>query len=296
MFRVGCADHIDPALLRRWPLPVPENGTKEARGTILVVAGSPQMPGAAILAATSALRAGAGKLKIATCASVAAHVGVAVPESFVAALEEAPSGAIALANAPKIVGDANAADALVLGPGLVDESVTAPLSCRILAELETAVVLDATSLTACAADPHTVRRLGGRVILTPHAGEMAGILGIERSAVEKQPDRAARDAARNLDAIVVMKGSTTYIAEPGGALYCNTGGDVGLATSGSGDTLAGIIGGILARGVTPLGAALWGVYLHARAGSVLADRIGLGFLAREIPAEIPALMREVARA
>jgi ADP-dependent NAD(P)H-hydrate dehydratase len=80
------AEQIEAALLRRWPLPVPHDGTKEARGAILLVAGAPQMPGAAILAATSALRAGAGKLKIGTCASVAGHVGAAVPESFVVAL------------------------------------------------------------------------------------------------------------------------------------------------------------------------------------------------------------------
>jgi NAD(P)H-hydrate repair Nnr-like enzyme with NAD(P)H-hydrate dehydratase domain len=90
-----------------------------------------------------------------------------------------------------------------------------------------------------------------------------------------------------------MKGATSYVADPSGALYRNDHGDVGLATSGSGDVLAGVIGGLLARGAEPLHAAAWGVALHARAGAALSARIGLGFLARELPAEVPPLMREL---
>ena len=113
---------IGAALLRAWPLPVPASGDKNARGSVFVVAGAPQMPGAAMLCATAALRAGAGKLQIGTCASVAAHVGSAVLEALVVALDETPSGAIALSSAKTIAERANKADALVIGPGLVDES------------------------------------------------------------------------------------------------------------------------------------------------------------------------------
>ncbi len=287
------AERIERALLRRWPLPVPQAGTKEERGEVFVVAGAAQTPGAAILAATSALRAGAGKLKVATAASVAAYVGAAVPESLVVALDDLPSGGFGLENARTIVEHANGADALVFGPGLVDEAASASLACAVLAKLETPVVLDAAALGGCAQDPDVLHRLDGRAVLTPHAGEMARMMGSERDAVEEDPARYARDAARRLRAVVVMKGATTYIAQPDGALFCNTEGDVGLATSGSGDTLAGIIGGLLARGLPPIGAAVWGVYLHAQAGSLLSQRIGLGFLAREIPGEIPGLMRWV---
>jgi hydroxyethylthiazole kinase-like uncharacterized protein yjeF len=287
------AERIDRALLRRWPLPVPEAGSKEERGEVFVVAGAAQTPGAAILAATSALRAAAGKLKVGTAASVAAHVAAAVPESLVVSLDDLPSGGFTLGNARAIVEHANGADALVLGPGLIDEAASGSLACAVLAELETPVLLDAAALTGCAADPNVLHRLDGRAVLTPHAGEMARMMGSERGAVEEDPARFARDAARRLRAVVVMKGATTYIAQPDGALFCNTEGDVGLATSGSGDTLAGIIGGLLARGLQPTAAAVWGVYLHAQAGRALSQRIGLGFLAREIPAEIPGLMRWV---
>ncbi|MEA2720477.1 MAG: ADP-dependent NAD(P)H-hydrate dehydratase, partial [Candidatus Eremiobacteraeota bacterium] len=132
---------IGEALLRAWPLPVPPGGDKNARGSIFVVAGAPQMPGAAILCATAALRAGAGKLQIGTCASVAAHVGSDVLESLVVALEETPSGAIALASAQTIAERANRADALVFGPGLVDEKASGALIAAVVEKLDVPAVI-----------------------------------------------------------------------------------------------------------------------------------------------------------
>ena len=284
---------IDAALLRTWPLPVPEGGDKNARGSIFVVAGAPQMPGAAVLCATAALRAGAGKLQIGTCASVAAHVATAVPESLVVALEETASGALARACAATIVERANKADALVIGPGLVDERASALLIAAVARELDVPAVIDAAALACFSDSADAIARLRGRAVLTPHAGEMASMLSCERDAVEADPATFAIDAARRFDAVVALKGQTTYIAQPGGALYRNEHGNVGLATSGSGDVLAGVIGGLLARGAEPLAAAAWGVYLHARAGDALAKRIGFGFLARELSAEIPPIMAKL---
>ncbi len=285
---------IDAALLRGWPLPVPAGGDKNARGSIFVVAGAPQMPGAAVLCATATLRAGAGKLQIGTCASVAAHVGTAVLESLVVALDETPSGAIAMTNVDTIVERANKADTLVIGPGMVDESATADLIAAVAQALDVPAVIDAAALACMRERADALAWLHGRVVLTPHAGEMASMLACERDAVEADPGSHAVEAARRFDAVVALKGETTYIAEPNGALYRNEHGNVGLATSGSGDVLAGIIGGLLARGAAPLVAAAWGVYLHARAGDVLAKRIGFGFLARELSAEVPRLMAELA--
>jgi ADP-dependent NAD(P)H-hydrate dehydratase len=284
---------IDAALLRTWPLPVPEGGDKNARGSVFVVAGAPQMPGAAVLCATATLRAGAGKLQIGTCSSVAAHVGTAVPEALVVALEETPSGAVALSNAQTIVDRANKADALVIGPGMVDESASAALIAAVARDLDVPAVVDAAALACFCDRADAIARLGGRAVLTPHAGEMASMLACERDAVEADPASYAIDAARRFDAVVALKGETTYIAEPNGALYRNEHGNVGLATSGSGDVLAGIVGGLLARGAPPLVAAAWGVYLHARAGDALVKRIGFGFLARELSGEIPRLMGEL---
>lgn len=284
---------IDDALLRSWPLPQPGDGGKDERGRIFVVAGAPQMPGAAILCATAALRAGAGKLQIGTCASVAAHVGSAVPESLVVALDELHSGGVARSSAPAVVEHANKAHALLIGPGMVDEPATSRLIEAVAAKLDVPAVIDAAALACFADRADTIAHLGGRAILTPHLGEMATMLECEREDVESDPERFAREAARKFGAVVALKGATSYIADPGGALYRNDHGDVGLATSGSGDVLAGVIGGLLARGTEPLRAAVWGVALHARAGSALSRRIGMGFLARELPAEIPSVMREL---
>jgi ADP-dependent NAD(P)H-hydrate dehydratase len=284
---------VERALLRAWPLPAPGGGDKNARGSVFVVAGAPQMPGAAVLCATATLRAGAGKLQIGTCASVAAHVASAVLEALVVALDEAPSGAIATSSAASIAERANKADALVIGPGLVDESASAALIAAVASALDVAAVIDAVALPCLADRTDAVAHLGGRAVLTPHCGEMASMLKRSRDEIEADPAHFALEAARRFNAVVALKGETTYIADPHGALLRNDYGNAGLATSGSGDVLAGIIGGLLARGTEPLHAAAWGVYLHAKAGDVLAERIGFGFLARELLAEIPPLMREL---
>jgi hydroxyethylthiazole kinase-like uncharacterized protein yjeF len=131
-------------------------------------------------------------------------------------------------------------------------------------------------------------------VLTPHAGEMAGMLDADKEDVLRDAQQTAQRAARRLRAIVALKGAETFISAPDGETYCNRTGNVGLATSGSGDTLSGIISGLLARGASPLQSAVWGVYVHGRAGDQLARRVGpLGFLARELLAEVPHLMSEL---
>ena len=282
------AEIIDDALLRSRPLPIPEGGSKDERGAVLIVAGSPGMPGAAILAGEAALRAGAGKLQIGTCASVAAHVGAAVLEALVIALPETSTGAIATDGASAIREHAKRARALVLGPGTQDQAATAALARTVISGLTTPVVIDAAALEC--AEPAAFADTA-QAVLTPHAGEMASLLRLPRETIEADPQRYACETAAHLGVVVALKGEDTFIAAPDGACFLNTAGDIGLATSGSGDVLAGIIGGLLARGCTPLDAAIWGVALHARAGAVLGKRIGMGFLAREIATEVPARMR-----
>ena len=132
-------------------------------------------------------------------------------------------------------------------------------------------------------------------MITPHTGEMATLLGIPRRAVMADLLGSAREAACRLQAVVALKGATTYIVSPQGEGWFFDEGNVGLATSGSGDTLAGIIVGLLARGATPLKAAMWGVYLHGEAGNRLSHIHGhVGFLARELLDAIPRIMADLA--
>jgi ADP-dependent NAD(P)H-hydrate dehydratase len=288
---------ISPALLRGWPLPQPdEEGDKEERGRVLVVGGACEMPGAVILAATAALRAGAGKLQIATSRSIAQAVAVAIPEARVFALPETKAGAVAASAATEIIKRALDVNAVLIGPGMIDENAIKRLMQKVLPQIGKAtVVLDAGALGCFKDSPQCLHNLGCKAVLTPHAGEMANMLGVGKASITREPLVTARKAARDLRAVVALKGAETFIAAHGNSkTYCNRTGNVGLATSGSGDTLSGIITGLAARGAAPLQAAVWGVYLHARAGDVLAKRLGrLGFLARELLAEVPALMSEL---
>jgi ADP-dependent NAD(P)H-hydrate dehydratase len=288
---------ITPKLLGEWPVPQPEDDDdKEARGRVLVIGGSTEIAGAVVLAATAALRAGAGKMQIATCRSVAPHVSMAVPEARVIALPETRAGGIAAGGFKLIEEELAGAQSILVGPGMIDEAATARLMKNILPLIERAtLVLDAGALSFLTHQPKSLTRLHGRAVLTPHAGEMASLLGIEKAAIEADPLETVQHAVAKLGAVVALKGRETLIAAPASRnVYCNRAGNVGLATSGSGDTLSGVIAGLAARGSTPFQAAVWGVYLHARAGDELARRMGsLGFLARELLAEIPMLMAKL---
>ena len=272
--------------LRARGLPMPDdNADKEGRGTVLVVAGSREVPGAALLAATAALRAGAGRLTLAAPASVALALGLAVPEARVIALPETAGGGLAGDGLRLLAPLAGRIDAVVVGPGLMDEAATTVFVRELLALFPVPVVLDALALSAAPA----VRRPG--VVVTPHAGEMAHVTGASKDDVQARPQQHARAASQRWSAGVVHKGATSWIAFPDEPDWRHDGGDVGLATSGSGDTLAGVLGGLLARGVPPFDAALWAVRLHALAGERQAARHGrLGYLARELGDEVPAAM------
>jgi hydroxyethylthiazole kinase-like uncharacterized protein yjeF len=289
---------ITPALLRSWPLPKldGEHGKKE-RGLVLVVGGSKQIPGAAILAAVGALRAGAGTVQIATSRSVAPAVAVRVPEARVIGLRETRNGEIAAQGCSELDVHIGKCDAVLVGPGMHDSRAGASLVASCLrGETKAALVVDAAALTAFSRSTRSRRPHAGGVIMTPHAGEMARLWNVSSEEVTADPHAIARAAAVELNAVVALKGAETYIAAPDGRTFRNTSGNLGLGTSGSGDALAGVIAGLCARGADPLQAAVWGVSLHAQAGEVLARALGpLGFLARELLIEIPPLLAKLAR-
>jgi ADP-dependent NAD(P)H-hydrate dehydratase len=138
------------------------------------------------------------------------------------------------------------------------------------------------------------RRFDQPVLLTPHAGEMAHLRGDTKDAVAGGPGQAVLAAVSDWNATVALKGSTTFIASPGGGRWRHEAGHPGLATSGSGDVQAGVIAGLAAQQVPLEQACAWGVVLHAMAGAALGRRIGpIGFLARELPGEIPPLLRQL---
>lgn len=301
---------ITARLLRAWPLPMPSpEADKDARGYVLIIAGSTEMPGAVLLAATAALRAGAGKLVIATAASVAPQIGVAVPEARVIGLAETADGGLLVEEsadtgaAASVVEVARQASAVLIGPGMQDDGAC----CRLVRTLlhhcaDKPLILDAAAMSIAGRDadcgPGVAPggfRFDHPVLLTPHAGELAKLTGADKADIQAQPEAAARLAAQRWQATMVLKGALTVIADASPQQWRHEGGNTGLAISGSGDVLAGIITGLAARGAALEQAASWGVALHAMAGEQLALKHGpLGYLAREISAEVPALLRALA--
>jgi hydroxyethylthiazole kinase-like uncharacterized protein yjeF len=289
---------LDITLLRSWPLPMPSvEGDKEERGHVLILGGSREMPGAIILAAVAALRAGAGKLTVATGNSVAQLVALAIPESRVLGLAENEAGGFTVEAVAALDPLADRINAVLIGPGMQDEEATARLVHALLPRLQgtdTSVMLDANAMGAILYPPDGVNppfRFDVPVLVTPHAGEMAHLTGIAKEDIAAGDDRLALDVAQRWNAVVALKGARTVIATPNGERWQHEGGNVGLATSGSGDVLAGIIAGLAARGADLAQAAAWGVVLHAQAGERLAARLGkLGYLARELADEVPALL------
>jgi ADP-dependent NAD(P)H-hydrate dehydratase len=286
---------INAGALRDWPLPMPGAAAdKEVRGHVLIIAGSREMPGAVLLAATASLRAGAGKLTIVTAASVAPQVGVALPEARVIGLAESPDGGLLADGVPALRKACERASAVLIGPGMQDDTVSAELARSLLPHcVHAPLILDAAAMQLLCEHPDT--RFDSPVLLTPHAGELAGLTGEDKHDILARPEASARRAAQRWQAVVALKGAITAIAEPSGRLWRHEGGNTGLAISGSGDVLAGLIAGLAARGAAMEQAAAWGVALHAMAGEQLALQHGpLGYLAREISAEVPALLRALA--
>jgi hydroxyethylthiazole kinase-like uncharacterized protein yjeF len=278
---------LDRAALRAHPLPPVIDGDKETKGRILVVAGSRQVPGAALLTATAAMRAGAGKLSIACVDSIAVQIGIAMPEAMVVALDEGADGGFAHSAAAALREQAQTVDAVVAGPGMAQGE-----SCKNIAD---ALLGSDARLALDAALLHSLEPLKGErstaPALLPHAGELAALLDCDEEKVEGDPIGCGRRAAELYRSIVLVKGITSHVVTPADDVWTYDGGTPGLGVSGSGDVLAGIVGGLLARGAEPLTALLWAVWLHGEAGAALAKKMGpMGFLAREIAGEVPALL------
>ncbi|WP_439532233.1 NAD(P)H-hydrate dehydratase [Polymorphobacter sp.] len=293
------AVRINKRLLRTMALPAHDGDVdKDARGRVLVVGGCVAMPGALLLSGVGALRAGAGKLQMMTCTSVAPLLALAIPEALVAGVDEL-DGAISATAAGALLPRVTHSDAVLLGPGMASGPGTEGLTAAVLGldPGAPALVLDAAALSALPSLKALMLARHGRTVLTPHGGEMATLMDIGRDEVLVEPEAVAQRAAARFGAIVALKGPNTIVATPDGQLFRFAGGGVGLATSGSGDTLAGIVCGLLARGASPLAATIWAVYVHGKAGKRLGRRIGrVGFLARELLAEVPRVIARVEEA
>lgn len=282
---------VDRTLLK--DLPLPEHGreaSKAERGKLLLVAGSLGLPGAAVLSARAALRVGCGTVRVAAPRSVAVAIGAAVPELMVLPLPETDAGTAAEAALSILDGQHEACDAVAIGPGLGSDEETDRLAARFVAACPLPTLVDASALLAWGRAGRP--RVDGPRILTPHAREMSGLTGLETEEIDSDREGVATRFADEWDSVLVLKGARTLIA--GGGLYVNTAGTPGLGTAGSGDVLAGVIGGLLARGAGPSAAAVWGVHLHALAGEIAAGCRGDdGMMASDVVESLPDALRSL---
>ena len=276
--------------LQEFPLPPYGDADKTEHGYLVVIAGSRYTPGSAALTTAAAQRTGVGQVTVITVESSASTLSVRTPEAKIVPVEEASDGGFSPAVLGCISEHAKTCGGVVGGPGVVENEVSARIAKSLLG-LPMPVILDAALLYSLRKFETECRARDVPPILLPHKVEMAALLGCSEEEAEQDRLGCARRAADSFNALVLAKGAVSHVAAPDGRSWTYRGGAPGLGVSGSGDTLAGIIGALLARGAEPLAAMLWGVLLHGEAGEMLSAKVGpIGFLAREIPDEIPALL------
>jgi NAD(P)H-hydrate epimerase len=267
--------------------------TKFDGGSVLVCGGSLGLTGAPSMAAEGAARAGAGYVTVLVPASLNLVFELRDAEVMSVPLADA-DGAFAPEALAAALARCERADALVLGPGIGRAEGAASFARELAARAPLPLLLDADGLNAHAGE--ALARLAGRsapTVLTPHDGELARLLEVTSDDVRARRLASAREAARRAGAIVVLKGDDTLVVEPDGRVGVSRGGAPALATAGTGDVLAGVIGALLARGVEPFHAVCAGVELQRRAGRLVGERVGVeGAMARDVIAALPSARRE----
>ena len=271
----------------------PPDGHKGTFGKALILGGSVGMSGAVALAANACMRCGIGLTYAGVPASLADVVDAEATEPVILPLPEVGKRRVlALRGLGKIVEVFDSVDAVAIGPGLSRHHETQELTRRLIARRTKPTTLDADGLNAFEKDSSVLESQSDiPLIITPHVGEMARLLGRSNESVAAERESAAREAAARFHCIAVMKGAPTFIGEPGGQVYLNPTGNSGMASGGVGDVLTGIIVSFLAQKCEPLTAALMGVYIHGLAGDFAAADFGeRAMVASDMVAALPDVL------
>lgn len=265
---------------------------KNRVGQILVIAGSRGFGGAARLTATATLKAGAGLVVLAAPQSLVAALEAATAEVMKLALPEI-NGALAEAACEELTDRLAWAEVVAIGPGLGTAAGASAVVRHVLSDFGGTIVLDADGLNVLAGQLDLVRNAKGRVILTPHPGELSRIVGAGKSELENSPITVAKQVSADLGHVLVLKDAPTVVALPTGEVMINSTGNAGMATAGSGDVLTGIIAGLAGQGLEPGMAAGLGVYLHGLAGDLAARDLGVwSLMAGDLIAYLPKAFHE----
>ncbi len=251
------------------------NSHKGTYGRVLVVGGSQGLSGAAAMASEAALKAGAGLVTLAVPATLHNLMEVKLTEVMTTPLPETREVSISIEALPLVQKLLEKVDVLALGPGMSVHESTVAFIRQLLPGLQKPTVIDADGLNALSGTEDILAGCQAPIVLTPHPGEMARLMGIKTEEVQNNRVEIASEAAGKWNATVVLKGARTVIAGPDGSLYINPTGNPGMASGGTGDVLTGIIAGLLGQGLTPLQAAVAGVYFHGLAGDLAANEKGM---------------------
>ncbi|MFQ5877056.1 MAG: NAD(P)H-hydrate dehydratase [Acidobacteriota bacterium] len=264
---------------------------KGTYGHVLVVAGSRGTGGAARMVALGALRAGCGLVTAAVPAGLQSAFVARAMEAMTEALDETPEGTLARKGLPRLLDLLEGKQVLALGPGLTTHPETEKLVRDLVLQATVPVVLDADGVNAFAGRADLLSGRDRALVLTPHPGEMARLVGLGTAEIQARRVDLARDFAREHVCHLVLKGHRSLLATPSGEVFVNSTGNPGMATGGSGDVLTGILAGLLAQHLETEAGVKLGVYLHGLAGDLAAARVGeMPLLARDILSRLPRAM------
>jgi len=261
-------------------------------GHVLVLAGSTGYTGAAYLASEASLRAGSGLVTLAIARSLYPILAVKLTEAMVRPYPETKDGSLAFCAGKALLSFAKKCNSACIGPGLSQNKETARLVRDIVVKLEGAITLDADGINAFCGYAGHLKKAEGKLILTPHPGEMAKLTGKTREEVQGNRKDIALKCASEYNIVSVLKGHNTLVASPDGRLYVNETGNPGMASGGVGDVLTGVIAGLAAQGADPFDAAALGVYFHGLAGDLAAKEKGLlGLIATDLLNKLPEVLK-----
>jgi NAD(P)H-hydrate epimerase len=261
-------EHIKKIPARR------EDSHKGDYGRVFVVAGSPGMTGAAFLCCEGALRSGSGLVTNGIPESLNPVMEIKLTECMTLPLTETQGQTLGVAAEKQILDFSGKSDVVVLGPGMGRSPETRPLIRKLAQEIETPIVLDADGIIALEGDLDLLKDRSGRLVLTPHPGEMSDLIGKDIAEIQSMREDTARSVAEVTGAVVCLKGHRTVVANPEGDVYVNETGNSGMATGGMGDILSGMIASFIGQGIDDYGATVIAAYLHGLAGDVAAEKKG----------------------
>lgn len=283
---------ITAKMVKEMIKPREPEGHKGDYGRVTVLGGSPGLTGAVYMAGQAAARIGAGLVTVGLPMSLHDILEVKLTEVMTKPLPETDRKTISKSALNQCLEMVAKSDVVAVGPGMSTELLTVKLIQELVQTIEKPLIIDADGLNAIAINTDILKKCTAPLVLTPHPGEMARLMGIDLDEINNNRISIALTAAKNFKAIIVLKGARTIIATPAGRLYINANGNPGMATGGSGDVLTGIIAGLVAQGLSLEDASVAGVFIHGLAGDLVSSEKGqMGLLAGDLIDMLPQITK-----